>query len=147
MSPTGAKSSSRAIRLIGWTLGTVGLLALLGYLAVAGSLLWLFGVSLPAGQRAKAEAERQMAQEAAAEAQNELAAAAADGSLPDEEIRKVVGTPRWDVERTDAVWRLRVLFPAMDPVCYSYEITLPLGTEARVTSSELPTCSDIGSDR
>jgi hypothetical protein len=142
MRPLGS-TSSRASRLIGWTLGAVALVALLGYLVVHGAMIYLFEVSIPNGRRAKATAEQERTRQSAAERQSALTAAAADGALADDEIGQVVRVPRWDVQRADAAWVVRVEFPGVQPLCFSYEILLPLGPNTRVTTTELPTCPDI----
>jgi hypothetical protein len=135
--------SGRALRLIGWTLGSVVAAAALVLLLLAGLATWYFQVAAPNHRREISEAEQQMSREAAASAQTALTAAASDGRLTDDEISTAIGGPQWDVRRADASWLVRAKFEGTDPVCFSYDITLPLGPETRVTSTELPNCPAI----
>lgn len=134
---------SWASRLLGGALGVLVAVAVLGFLGVAGVVIWAVNVSVPGHQRETTEAEKESARQAAALAQQTLTAAAADGRLTDEEIRAAVGGPVWDLRRTDPVWVLRARFDGTEPVCFSYDITAPLGPATRVTGFELPVCPDI----
>ena len=137
------RQATRTGRALGWTAGSVVAVAVLGLLVVAAATIWYFGVSAPNRQWAIAQAEQDMAREAAAEAQTALARAAADGRLTDDEISTAVGGPAWDIRRAEAGWALRANFQGSDPLCFSFEITMPLGPDTRVTGAELPACPEI----
>jgi len=141
--PTGSRPLSRASRLIGGTLGAVAACAILGLLLAGGVMVWYFEVSLPEQITVRAEEEREMARTAAATAPVSLTEAAKDGRLTDDEIAKAVGGPVWDVQRSASHWLLRAKYFATDPICFSYELTLPLGPGTRVTTTELPSCPTI----
>lgn len=143
MESTGSRPSSRAFRLVGGTLGAVASFAILGLLLAGSAMVWYFEVSLPEQIRVRAEAERKIAHTAAAAAPAALTEAARDGRLTDDEIAKAVGGPVWDVQRSESRWLLRARFEGTDPICYSYELTLPLGPGNQVTSTELPSCPTI----
>lgn len=110
---------------------------------VTAVLAWVFGVSLPARQDRLADQESAMARERAAAADVALRSAAADGELTDDEIGTAVGGSVWDISRTDATWVIRAVFDATDPLCVSFDVTLPLGPDTRVTRTQLPTCPVI----
>lgn len=130
-------------RLIGWVLGTVVAVSVLGLLVAAGVMAWMYEVTLPEHRREKTEAERAMSRTAGAAAQVALSEAAKNGGLTDDEIAKAVGGPMWDVQRSPSRWLVRAEYPGTDPICFSYEVTLPLGPGTRVTSTELPSCPTI----
>ncbi|MDQ0364523.1 hypothetical protein [Catenuloplanes indicus] len=130
---------SWAPRLAAGALGTVVVLPLLGFLGVAGVVLWMYGVALPNHQREIAEAETELSRQAAATVQQELAMASADGRLTDEEIDEAVGGA-WDLRRTDPAWVLRARFDGTEPLCFSFEITTPLGAATEVAAIELSAC-------
>jgi hypothetical protein len=141
--PTGSRPSSQTSRLIGWTLGAVVAVSVLGFLVAAGVVIWIFEVALPRNAEERAEAERELARAAGAAGQVSLSEAVRDGRLTDDEIAKAVGGPMWDVQRSASSWLLRAEYPGTDPICYSYEVRLPLGPDSRVTSTELPECPTI----
>lgn len=143
MEPTGSRPSSRASRLIGWTLGAVATVSVLGFLVAAGVVAWIYEVALPRRSEDKTAAEQQMARENAVAARVSLTEAVKDGRLTDEEIAEAVGGPVWEVQRSESHWLLRARFDSTDPICFSYELTLPLGPGTRVTSTELPSCPAI----
>ncbi|MET0955467.1 MAG: hypothetical protein ABWY68_05910 [Cryobacterium sp.] len=128
---------------LGWALGSVVAVAVLGFLVVAGLLAWHFGVTAPNGQERIAQDEREMARDAAASAQFALGSAAADGTLTDDEIAQAVGSRVWDVQRADSDWVIRANFQGTDPLCFSFDIGLPLGPDTKATRTELPSCPKI----
>ncbi|HWS32079.1 MAG TPA: hypothetical protein VN408_04970, partial [Actinoplanes sp.] len=99
-----------------------------------------YGYALPDSWRETVEREQARSRQMAATTQQKLTTGAADGSLTDEEIREAVGGPGWEMQRTDPVWLLRARFDGTEPICFSFEITTPLGPATRVTATELPTC-------
>lgn len=124
--------------LIGMLLAAVAVM-----LAFVAIFSWYTNVSWPDHRRQIAEAERDMARDAAAKAEGAMASAAADGRLTDDEIETAVGGPVWDVRRADLSWVIRANFHGTDPLCFSFDITLPLGPDTRVARTELPECPAI----
>ena len=139
---TDSSTGSRAGRLVGGAVAGVLGLGVLAVFCLAGLALWTFGVTLPDHRDETIANEKAFGRQWAAELEPRLTAAAADGKLPDAELDKAVGG-LWLIHRTASDWRVEVEFPGTEPLCFRYDIPLPLGPGTRVTRTELPTCPNF----
>jgi hypothetical protein len=145
--PTLARGS-RGPRLVGWALGAVLGLVLLGI----GAVIWFFGVAWPhSGDRARHSADDQT-REVAATIARQLADRSADGQLTRAEITDVVGrlpaqvlSTQLDSNPLTVVARLHGV--ASGPAgsvgssrCYQFTVATPVGPASQVDSVPLAAC-------
>lgn len=144
MSTDDAGPRSRVVRLVGGAVAVLAGLAILAFLLVAGTVVWIFGVALPRHQHTINDQSVAYARGLADRSQERLTSAATDGSLTDTEISEAVGR-MWTIERSAGRWAVTTRFPtAGNDLCFRFDVALPLGPDTRVTHAELPTCQVTG---
>ena len=136
---------SRAASVLGWSLAALVTVATLGFLVVAGLVIWLYHVALPAGQDRTVQQQLDDNRRWAAQAQERLVTAAADGTLSDAELKAALGR-KWVADRSGDQ-RLSILAEHTGTddgrLCYTYEFTLPLGPQSGVKRTESTDCPAI----
>lgn len=133
-----------AARLAAGSIAALAGLALVAFLLVAGVVVWLFGVALPAHQNKIDKQSLVVARSLADRGQAGLTSAAADGKLGDAEITAAVGR-MWTIERSAGRWAVTTIYPSGSrDACFRFDIALPLGPATRVTHTQLPECPLIG---
>ena len=136
---------SRAASWFGWSLATVVAVAIVGFLVAAGLVIWLYGVALPAHHDRTVDWQLADNRRWAAQAQQRLVAAAADGTLSDEELDAALGR-KWIADRSsDQRLTLVAEHTGTDEgrLCYTYVLPLPLGPQVQVTRTESTRCPVI----
>jgi hypothetical protein len=119
----------------------------LGVLVIVVSVLFIAFMLIVAHEWASSrkEADRRElahARQIAAEAEQPLRAAALDGTLTDTEIAAVLLDP-WTVSRSAREIRVtKRLY--VGPSCTVYTVSLPIGPQAQLRRSEVPSCNMDG---
>jgi hypothetical protein len=139
---------SRGLRLVGWALGAVLGLALLGI----GAVIWFFGVAWPhSGDRARRSADDQT-REVAATIARQLQERSVDGQLTRAEITDVVGhqpaglvSVALDGNPLAVVAKVHGLAsgpigPVSATQCYQFTIATPVGPASQVDTVPLAAC-------